>query len=356
LVIKSQTTDGKTHLKMFESARLKLTAWYLLIIMALSFLFSFVIYRTADLELRRIGRRQVLFRQRVNPEIFRFPNNIEVFTIDVSELRRRIILVLVLINSGILVFAGLSGYFLAGRTLAPIKEMVDEQNRFISDASHELRTPLTSLKSAMEVHLRDKKLNIKDARKLISDNIEDVNKLEKLTDALLTLSRYQARIQKYNFQMLELTDVMAEAIRKIKPLSTKKKIEIKNNTGNLSVYGLKNELVELFVILLDNAIKYSTTGKTIVIDAKKTDGKILVKVKDQGIGISKKDLDLIFDRFYRSVEGRSKEKIKGYGLGLSIAKKIVSLHSGTISVESKAGLGSVFTVLLPVKHTKLNIS
>lgn len=338
---------------MFTKARLKLTAWYLLFIMLISFLFSMVIYRTADLELRRIGRRQVMFRQRISPEFFRMPINEDTFTIEISEIRQRIIFVLILINSGILLIAGLSGYFLAGRTLAPIKEMVDEQNRFISDASHELRTPLTSLKSAMEVHLRDKNLSLKDARRLIVDNVEDVNKLEKLTDSLLSLSRFQNVSSQMSFQQLKINEIAGVALRKMTPLAKKKNIAIKNLTSDFEVYGLKNELTDLLVILLDNAIKYSPPKKTIVIKSIKTDGKVSVSVSDQGYGIAKKDLPFIFDRFYRSEEGRSKEKVTGYGLGLSIAKKIITLHNGAISVESKMGRGTVFTVFLPIARPKL---
>lgn len=337
---------------MFEKARLKLTAWYLLIIMLICFLFSLVIFRTADTELRRIGHRQYLFRERFNQEIFRLPVNEELFTIDVGEIRERVILVLIIINSGILLIAGLSGYFLAGRTLKPIKDMVDDQNRFISDASHELRTPLTSLKSAMEVHLRDKKLTLKDAKSLIAENITDVDKLQSLSDALLSLAQYQATNNHRSFSLFDVKDIVTLAVKKISFLAKKKQITFKIQTENFKVEGNKEGLTDLLVILLDNAIKYSSPKKIAFIQTKRTDGSMLISVKDQGIGINKKDLPFIFDRFYRSETSRSKTTAGGYGLGLSIAKKIVTLHRGTISVESKVNTGTTFTVHLPVKQSK----
>lgn len=331
---------------MFNRARFTLTAWYLLIIMAISITFSMVIYKVLSNELVRFERVQ---RFRIESRIFQqreIPVSLEL----VDEIKQRIKFRLILVNFSILFISGGLGYFLAGRTLSPIKEMVDEQNRFISDASHELRTPLTSLKSALEVHLRDKNLTLNDAKKMIAENIKDVNKLDKLTDSLLELSRFQNTVPIYSFEKLKINNLAKEAIRKVTPLARKKKIKIYNETTNLEIDGLKQELTEMLVILLDNAIKYSPENKSIKITSRKTDGNILITVSDQGYGIAKKDLSFIFDRFFRSEQGRSKAQAGGYGLGLSIAKKIVSLHNGKIKVESKLNQGSVFTLILPIKQ------
>src|SRR5579871_1666254 len=130
---------------MFESARIKLTAWYLLIIMLISIFFSLAFYNAATREIRRVIRVQE-FRS-ANTLLLPIPaQRIK----DVEESEERLRLILFLINGGIFFLAGGAGYFLAGRTLRPIKIMVDDQNRFITDASHELRTPLTSLRSEIE--------------------------------------------------------------------------------------------------------------------------------------------------------------------------------------------------------------
>src|SRR3989344_3853916 len=129
---------------MFKSARLTLTAWYLAIIMVISIAFSLMIYRVLLIEVIRFERAQ---RVRIERRMQFFNSPIPVSLELIEEIKQRLIFRLFMVNIGIMVISGGLGYFLAGRTLKPIKEMVDEQNRFISDASHELRTPLTSLKS-----------------------------------------------------------------------------------------------------------------------------------------------------------------------------------------------------------------
>src|SRR3990167_5936556 len=144
---------------MFNNARIKLPVWYLLIFMLFSVSFSTVIYIALTHEFERFERLQrYRIERRFYNESHTMPNIRERFPLPldpelIKETRNRLGLRLVLINAGILVISGGLGYFLAGRTLQPIKDMVDEQNRFISDSSHELRTPLTSLKIGMEVTL-----------------------------------------------------------------------------------------------------------------------------------------------------------------------------------------------------------
>ncbi|OGG03545.1 hypothetical protein A2W14_03090 [Candidatus Gottesmanbacteria bacterium RBG_16_37_8] len=342
---------------MFENARLKLTAWYLLIIMLICFLFSLVIFRVADRELERIDRRQQALRERFGVEIFRpqFPEGFNV-PIDVDDLRGRIILTLIFINSAILIIAGMSGYFLAGQTLTPIKVMVEEQNRFISDASHELRTPITSLKSAMEVHLRDKKLTLPQAKKLIVQNLNDVNRIQSLSDALLKLAQYQKPNSHTVFEKVSLAEIIKTAMLTISPLAKRKQISLKSKISDYHLTGSREGLIDLMVIILDNAVKYTHPKKSITVSSAKTDGNIFIKVEDNGIGIDKKDLPHVFDRFYQATDARSKSTTGGYGLGLSIAKRIVTIHHGSITVLSQKGKGSVFTVHLPLKHSKIENS
>lgn len=335
---------------MFRSARLKLTAWYLLIITFISMSFSLVLYRVVTGEFERFERMQRFrIERRFNTQnlppnfMHRFPLPVDPELI--REIKQRLAFMLMLINGGIFLVAGGLGFFLAGRTLAPIKDMVDEQSRFISDASHELRTPLTSLKTAMEVTLRDKKLSIVQAKKLISENINDVNKLQSLSDQLLRLAQYEKPNGNLPLEKISLTKVIKEAVRKINPLAKQKQISVICNLKNVEIKGNKESLVDLLVILLDNAVKYSPEAEMIEIAVVKKDGITEISVKDRGIGISKKDLPHVFDRFYRGDLSRSKS---GYGLGLSIAKKIVDIHKGKIKVKSNINQGSAFFVQLPV--------
>jgi two-component system, OmpR family, sensor histidine kinase CiaH len=342
---------------MFRQARLKLTAWYILSIMLVSALFSLIIYQLLIGEVDRFERLQ---RSRIehflNGDDYYLglglpppPSSIRLTNPDlITETRHRIIIMLVGINSGILVFASLLGYFLSGRTLRPIQAMVDEQNRFVSDASHELRTPITALKTSLEVSLRDPALDLSSARALISDSIVETNTLQSLVEQLLSLSKHNFT-KTLNERPVDLALVLGQSIRTVSSLATQKHITISSRPGKYTVLGDSSQLVNLFTILLDNAIKYSPENEKITLRTSKVPGSVSVSVTDHGIGISKNQLPKIFDRFYRGDVSRARLTAGGFGLGLAIAKKIVSDHHGTISVKSKINIGSTFTVKLPLQ-------
>lgn len=333
--------------------------------MIVSLLFSFAIYSGVDVELRRFERTQAL-RALQNPygqevKIFRpktgdiqrilIPPADEIDPEIVNHARTRIILILVIINLTILGFSGIAGYVLAGHTLQPIQDMVEEQNRFVTDASHELRTPLTALRSEIEVNLRDKKLTLAAAKELLQSNLEEVKNLQQLSDNLIQLTQHQADIESLTFQSIALSTIVDDAVKKVLPLAKAKKITIRQQLPDVQLDANVNLLGELFVILLDNAIKYSPKETMISITGSTTVHQVKVVVTDQGIGIEKKDLPYIFDRFYRADKSRTQTETPGYGLGLSIAKNIVKKHNGSISAESVLQKGTSFTVDLPLKQT-----
>ena len=336
---------------MFKTARIKLTGWYLLIIMLVSVSFSVAIYRVLTSELDRLERVQ-----RVRVE-FQLPGGRPVLDHDLlEETKNRVELILILINLIILAGSAYAGYILAGQTLNPIAEMVDEQNRFITDASHELRTPLTSLKSEIEVNLRDSNLSLDQAKTLLKSNLEEVNSLQVLSDGLIRLTQYSAQggsaFGGQKGQAVSLEVVAREAIRKVTHAAKEKRITISSDIRSGIIEGNKTSLTELLVIFLDNAIKYSAKQKTVHLTGKKTDGHVIIEIADHGFGIDDKDIPHLFDRFYRTDKSRTKTNIPGYGLGLSIAKQIVDQHNGTIRVQSKLKKGTTFTVELPIKHSE----
>jgi len=347
---------------MFRSARIKLTAWYLLIIMSISISFSVAIYKVLTLELERFERVQRLRiehfypeQSRVSPSTGQRGEFLRASALDlnlVTETEERIKIILAIINMTILGASATTGYFLAGRTLKPIKEMVDEQNRFITDSSHELRTPLTSLKTEIEVSLRDKKLNLEEARDLLKSNLEEVNNLQTLSDGLIKLTQYQKGENGLSFNKVSLTDIIEEAIKKITVLAKSKNIKIASNVENTTIEANQTALTELFVIFLDNAIKYSPEKTEITLSTEKSEGQAVIHIKDTGLGISEDDLPHLFDRFFRSDKSRTKGDVPGYGLGLSIAKQIVDKHNGSIKVQSKLGEGTTFTIHLPTRHVR----
>lgn len=332
---------------MFQSARLKLTAWYLLIIMLISISFSMAIYNILTFELDRVEMMQRSRQERMLPDNFREKHLRSIDLEVIDESKNRLQNILLLINLGIFGLSSIAGYFLAGRTLKPIKEMVDEQNRFITDASHELRTPLTSLKSEIEVNLRLKDLDLKEAKKILASNLEEVNKLQYLSDNLIKLTKYQKNSSNFTVEKISLKVIVSEAIKKISTIAKNKKITIKNTLQEISLTADRQSLIEVFTILLDNAIKYSPKNTIITLSSKILDHLIQINIQDQGIGIDKKDLSHLFDRFYRSDKSRTKSDTNGYGLGLSIAKQIIDKHQGFIKVESGIGQGTTFIIQLP---------
>jgi len=329
---------------MFDSTRIKLTAWYLTIIMTVSFFFSFVIYRGLMTEVDRISRMERFrlesyhFGYRMIKPAFLDPEVI-------GLVKKRITVTLVAVNGIILVFSGGLGYFLAGKTLRPIAEMVKEQNRFITDASHELRTPLTSIKTAVEVGLKDPKLDLANAKKIIKENLIEINKLKSLSDGLLQLAQMKSSHQIAKHVKIQVKKIIDAAVSRVAPIALEKNISIIRSAGNHEITGDFDSLVDMVVILLDNSIKYSFSKSKIKINARQEKRSLLLTVNDYGIGIDKSDIPHIFDRFYRAGSARKKIGSGGYGLGLSIAKKIAESHNATISISSKINKGTTATVV-----------
>lgn len=333
---------------MFKQARLKLTAWYLLIIMVISFSFSALIYQLISIEINRFAnsQRNRFEKQFILNEVPRPPKII----IDddlIDETEKRLTISLFVINGIILIISGSLSYFLAGKTLKPIQQMTEDQKQFISDASHELKTPLTALKSLFEVSLRDKKMTLMDAKKVIQQGIDQTDKLSKLSNSLLELSRFDNR-KLVSTQTVLIKEIINDAVSQLQPKADQKNIKIVFKIGSQKVCGNYQKLVELFVIFLDNAIKYSHDNTKINLTAINHKKNLLIKIVDQGIGISKKDLPHIFDRFYQANNSRTKNSDSGYGLGLSIAKQIIDLHHGKIEVETKLNRGTTFVIHLPL--------
>lgn len=292
---------------MFNEARIELTAYYLSIIMAICLVFSVVIYNGATADLDRIQRSQ------------RYTSPI------IQEIRERIIFRLLYFNLFILGLTGAAGYYLAGRTLAPIQKNMEEQKNFVMNASHSLRTPLTALKTELEIALRDVKIKNRD---LLESNLEEVNKMKRLTDYLLKQSMLEdLKIEK---EVLNLRDIVIAAAGK------KSGVDI--DLSDSYIKGNKNSLIELLTILLDNAKKYGGAKKHPIVIVKNKS----LEVRDFGKGLDKEEIPHIFEKFYR---GRGSFGREGYGLGLSIAKQIADAHGAKIKVKSNAGSGTTFKVI-----------
>lgn len=269
----------------------------------------------------------------------------DLFLDEIRESKQQVFFHLLFANLVILIISSILSYILAGKTLEPLEESMLEQKRFVADASHELRTPLTSLKTAIEVSLRDKKLS-KKTQSILKANLADVESLNNLIDRLLQLaSSEQKTLLK---QLVDIREIVGKAHKTVEPLMQLKNISYSQTVPHQQILASQQTMTELFTILLDNAVKYSNQKGKISVTAHVSKKKLVITVSDTGVGIHKKYLPYIFDRFYRVDACRTSSQRPGFGLGLSVAKQIVSSHGGEISVDSEIGVGTTFTIVLPL--------
>ena len=250
------------------------------------------------------------------------------------------------IDSIIILFTVVVAFLLTNKTLKPIRISMEKQKRFIGDASHELRTPTAVIISGLEVALSNKKLDFPLAKKTLESTLDEMREFSKLSNYLLDISRYDARI-KIGYESVDINELVKSILEKSKNLASIKgiNIEIKMIESATIVKGSEVELRRLFYNILDNAIKYTPAGGTISASDKISLGKYVLTISDSGIGIAKDIIDKIFDPFFRGDAARSTE---GAGLGLTLSKKIVENHKGTISIKSEVNKGTSVIISLPV--------
>jgi two-component system sensor histidine kinase CiaH len=333
---------------MFKSATLRLTLWYLAIVMTIAIVFSGLLYSetTRDLSKGLHSESQSIYNQfpvfQNDPNINISPNSYYRTSIHRELLR------LIGFNLIVLVAAGFTSYWLARRTLTPIEAAHEQQKRFTSDVSHELRTPLTAIKMESEVALMNDKISAKELRSTLTSNLEEVGKLESLINNLLRLTRLEADELQENFVICNSKTIFENAVSKLGHKADDHKIKIEIGKSS-AVLGDPDSLEQLIVILLDNALKYSPINSQITLTAKAAKDTVKWSVEDKGTGIEPEALSHVFDRFYRADSSRNKgQATEGYGLGLSIAKMITDIHNSPITITSKLTHGTTVTVTFPV--------
>lgn len=338
---------------MFKNARITLTLWYTIVIMIVSALFSVALFHMSSRELDRVERmhaRRIRRWMELGLPIPDDPSSRRLLPFQdpelIRDMKNRLAFQLIGLNGVILLLSSVGGYVLAGRTLRPIQEMLEEQKQFISDASHELKTPLTALKTTLEVYQRDTQKTFEEANRVIDQSLEQTNRMQRLIERLLSQSTLDSQHHQTN-TLVDLREVVRASIDEITPLAQAKHISLEDQLCDASVMGDRDRLEEVFAILLDNAIKYSPPHAIVRVVMKKSPRWVEVSITDNGPGIPKKDHERIFHRFYRGDASRSGES-KSFGLGLSIAKGIVDLHRGRIRVISEKGKGATFIVSLPI--------
>jgi heavy metal sensor kinase len=233
------------------------------------------------------------------------------------------------------------------RMIERLQESIQQISRFSADVSHELRTPLTILRGELETMAQDRYRDT-ESLEMIGNSLEEIDRLTRIVDQLLIISRLdagQAGIGKERVDLAELATSTAEQMRL---LADEKRIVIRFSVEPVVIVaGDRLRLKQIFVNLLDNAIKYTPEKGAVELTVRAQAGRALLGVSDSGIGIAPGEVPYIFDRFYRTDKARARET-GGAGLGLSIVKAIVTAHEGRVSVTSSEGEGTTVWVDLPL--------
>jgi two-component system phosphate regulon sensor histidine kinase PhoR len=251
---------------------------------------------------------------------------------------------------------GIRGAVAVFHDITRLKELEKIRQDFVANVSHELRTPLTTIKGYAET-LLEGALKEEVASQFVQVIKKHTDRLTKIVEDLLMLSRIESKEFQLKVEVISLRDFIGDVIDFVKEVAEKKKISISQSEipSSLAVEADRNYLEQIFINLLDNAIKYTHEGGKITISASGKDQKeIQISVQDDGIGIPKEDLPRVFERFYRVDKGRSQE-LGGTGLGLSIVKHLVQVHSGRVWVESQLENGSTFHFTLPKRSEPIRL-
>jgi two-component system OmpR family sensor kinase len=341
----------------------------------------------------RLGPERARFRVLAVPYQHRGTTRVLVVArslVDVDESVRRLRLLLVLAVPVAVAGAGAGGWMLARKALLPVDRMtrkaeiisadrlqervavprsrdelgrlaetlndmlnriergVQEQQRLVADASHELRTPLAVMRSEIDVCLRAPALAEEEAREVLASAGEEVERMSRILDNLLTL----ARIDEGRLDLLcapqRLDEMVADVLAKLRPIAHAKGIslEVEGEPAEVLADGPRFELV--ITNLVDNAIKYTGTGGSVRVLVWRDRREAGITVRDTGPGIGADALPHLFDRFYRADAARSRAA-GGSGLGLAICKEIVSAHGGRLWASSELGQGSSFSLAMPLE-------
>lgn len=239
--------------------------------------------------------------------------------------------------------------FSFNETLGRLDQILKSQKQLVTDISHELRTPLTVIKGEVGLMKKYKQL---DMESLISIENE-VDRLTRLVGNLLFLSQAESGEIPLNNKKFAIDELVCEVFHHIKTLAADR-LEIQiNQMDQVEIDGDRDRVKQVLINLLGNAIQYTPDGGKISLNLLDDDENAKITIDDNGPGISKKDLQNIFDRFYRGEKSRTRSISSGFGLGLSISQYIVNMHNGKISVDSEIGQGTTFTVTLPKKQSSI---
>ncbi|SHH35743.1 His Kinase A (phospho-acceptor) domain-containing protein [Clostridium collagenovorans DSM 3089] len=271
---------------------------------------------------------------------------------DISKEKEVLINILkefLLMGSFVLIILFGVSIFLTSKTIKPIKESFEKQKQFIADASHELKTPLAIIKTNSSVLLENSDDTIRNQIKWLNYIDSQTNRMSLLINEMLSLTKLDTEEQGANFSQIDLSKLIENTLLSFEAVLFENDIKLESTIiKNIIISAELEDIKKLFNILLDNAIKYTTKNGKININLYEENNKVKLSIRNTGQGIEKKNLEKIFERFYRVDISRARYT-GGYGLGLSIAKSIVQKHHGKIYAESIVNESATFMVELPLK-------
>ena len=316
----------------FERARVKLTLFYVGTMITIMGIFSLVLIATLEKNIQDSLEDITGGNPLQHMALVRAKDTIEtvVYTID----------------SILILFIGGVGYFLAGRTLRPIQQSLDRQKRFTADASHDLRTPLAIMKTEIEVALQNNHADNSTYRKTLKSGLEEIQTMSLLVEDLLTLARTENKNKDITKMYIDYQDVLNKLVERTQKQVNEKSISVEldiKDTGKIYVH--EHSFTRALQNIVQNAIRYTKSDGVISITLARIGKHFTLAIKDTGVGISQKDLPYVFDRFYKASHSRNDQA--GSGLGLSIAKEIIEMYDGSLSIESNEGKGTTVTIVMP---------
>jgi signal transduction histidine kinase len=242
------------------------------------------------------------------------------------------------------------GAVLIGRTIAHEMEILKLKSDFVSSVSHEFKTPLTSIKALTERLQGDKAIDLEKMKQYFSLISQNADQLTRLVKNLLDFSKIEEGKKEYHFEPADVAELVTQQIRDYRKDDPQKgariKAAISDDIPPLLVD--RDALSQALNNLLDNAFKFSSGDGDVEVHLNKEKNSVMIEVSDHGIGIPPDELEKIFDKFYQA-KNAIKHSAKGTGLGLTLVKHTAEAHGGKVSVKSRVGEGSVFSLILPIK-------
>jgi two-component system phosphate regulon sensor histidine kinase PhoR len=253
--------------------------------------------------------------------------------------------------SGVQGYPGEEKSMIVFHDVTRLKKLERIRTDFIANVTHEIRTPLTAIIGYLETLQAGAISNADDARRFLDIMLKQAGRLNRLVEDLMTISKIELGEVRFHFEPVSLRDIVDSVVPLLDAKAVAKKISIDNAVGEKikPVFGDRDRLCQVFVNLLDNAIKYTPEGGRIAISAEEKESGVTVTISDTGTGIPRDEIQRLGERFYRVDKTRSRE-LGGTGLGLSIVKHLMQAHGGTMVIESQLGLGTKVSLFFPVRH------